>query len=335
MKKLIAIALVLTLVLSMGAFAFAVDVNNGTIAIEKNYKLINEGTVSPAETFNFTITSYLETEYGNAVPEFGSGGAFSIPFNQSDATLADAIKSGTITLPNYTKVGVYTYLVNETLGSTAGVKYDTRQLLLKVYVINGVGGLEVGGVALREVTFENDVAIEGDKVTGFENEFSAGNLSIYKAVTGNMGEMDRYFDVTVTLTGPTDKQMASVPVTIGGGSSAENPTTVTFTANEATVNLKIKHDETITIENLPYGVTYTVEETAPGYGYDTPLYEFSDEGENKLIDNGSETVEITNNKETQINTGINLDNLPYVLILVGAAAGLVAFTIKKRPSRDE
>ena len=41
-------------------------------------------------------------------------------------------------------------------------------------------------------------------------------------------------------------------------------------------------------------------------------------------------VDIVNNKGTEINVGVTLDNLPYVFTLVMALGGLVVFVLRKR-----
>ena len=65
MKKFVAILLTLMLVLGIGAAvaegaeAPTTYEDMKTITITKNYELTNEGTVSPAETFHFTIAANL------------------------------------------------------------------------------------------------------------------------------------------------------------------------------------------------------------------------------------------------------------------------------------
>ncbi|HZK00491.1 MAG TPA: hypothetical protein VFC79_10800, partial [Tissierellaceae bacterium] len=94
-----------------------------------------------------------------------------------------------------------------------------------------------------------------------------------------------------------------------------------------TVTFKVTHNSTVTIANIPYGVGYVVSE-------DSGDYTATISGGTGSISQASQSVDIVNNNDTIIETGINLDNLPYILILVGAAVGLVAFTMKRRLSDD-
>lgn len=334
MKKLLSLALALILVLSMSTVAFA---ENQDASFSKTYKITNPETINPAETFTFTYTAYQITDSNKnltvaqmpAIPastvEFGAGKATTVGFVQSvNVALSEVQWPG---------VGVYYYEVKETAGSTAGVAYDGTTAYLKVTVAyeESTNTYYTAFVTLN-LADENNDGITDSKSAGFVNEYSAGNLSIKKTVTGNMGDQSAYFEVYVTLTGVTGETYAdSYEVT--GGSYTDNPKTIKI--GERTTFF-LKHNDTITIKNLPYDVTYTVEEkdyTAEANGgYDAAKYEFSDNA--MLIDTDSDNVTITNNKGTVVDTGISMDSLPYVMLLAVACIGMVAFVSKKRMARD-
>jgi len=178
-------------------------------------------------------------------------------------------------------------------------------------------------------------AEDGDKADKFPNEYSAGSLAIAKVVTGNMGDKEKYFKVTVTLTGEKEKNYAT-SYSVTGGSYEENPEIIEI---GIPTDFYLKHDDTITIKNLPYGVTYTVAEadyTKDEEGnddYDKAAYTLSDG--NCKIDSASDTVTITNNKDMDIDTGVILDNVPYVLLLACVFGGMSVFFAKKRSSREK
>ena len=107
----------------------------------------------------------------------------------------------------------------------------------------------------------------------------------------------------------------------GGGSYDSNPTSIAIDT-EATFHLK--HGETLSIANLPYGVSYTVTETA-AEGYTT-----TKEGDSGSINAPAQTAAFTNDRTTTVDTGITTDSLPYVLLLgIVVLAGAVLF-IKRR-----
>lgn len=59
-----------------------------------------------------------------------------------------------------------------------------------------------------------------------------------------------------------------------------------------------------------------------------PVYDYSDKG--KTIDSASDSVTITNEKEGEVDTGVVLNNMPYILVLAVLAAGVAVFIIRKR-----
>ena len=59
-----------------------------------------------------------------------------------------------------------------------------------------------------------------------------------------------------------------------------------------------------------------------------PVYDYSDKG--KTIGSTSDSVTITNEKEGEVDTGVVLNNMPYILVLAMLAAGVAVFIIRKR-----
>ena len=100
--------------------------------------------------------------------------------------------------------------------------------------------------------------------------------------------------------------------------------------------IRIKNSETITLSNIAAGTTYTVTEAdyttegEEGKGYDVPVYTFSDDT-NKRIDSGdADTVKIVNNKGVPVDTGISLDNAPYLLLLAVVLVAGTVLVLKRR-----
>ena len=333
MKKLLALALTLVMVLSLSVTAFAegphTDMNSVTISM--TYEATNTGTTSPEETFQFTIAKASVTDAADGItqenmplPTIGS-----VQYAAGDAGKeATKEKDVTITLPEYTSLGIYTYTVTATPGTTAGVAYWAKPIKLVVTVIEQNGKVRVAAIHTEDE--------DGQKSDAITNTYSAGSLAVTKNVTGNMGDRNKYFKITVTLTGEARKTYAnSYPVS--GGSKLVNGTgdAAASTISIGTpTDFYLKHGETFTIENLPYGVTYTVVEDdyRQSDKYDAAQYEFSDN--QKKIDSNSDTVTITNNKGVDVDTGIALDSLPYVLLLAVSVVGMAAFVMKKRAERE-
>lgn len=320
---LLASAMVLTM--STAVFASAEEktstsayTDHETVTIQKKYKLTNEGTISPAETFTLEQVGAGRVTDGEATSAPALGTITGAAYAVSGATTAGAIEDITVNLPVYESVGIYEYTLKEVAGTTAGVTYYGNNIKLVVTVIQG----DNGKLRVAAVHTEDE---DGTKSDTFENIYSAGQLNVSKTVTGNLGDENKYFEFKVTLTGENGKTYGT-SYAVTGGSATSNPTSIEI-GEETTFQLK--HGETLHIANLPYGVTYAVTETA------ADDYTTAKTGDKGTINAASTTAAFTNNKTGEIDMGVNLDNVPYILVLavVVIAAGTV-FAFKKRKGQN-
>lgn len=325
-KRLFACLLALTMMLGLSATAFAAETagkvqkpaNGGTVTFEKEYKLVGDG-ISPAETFKFTIAKAGVENGGVDAESQGTPTVGDVAYGEKGATTAGNKEKVTVTLPTYTSVGVYSYTITETKGTTAGVAYDSVPVTMKVTVIDNNGVLEIAAVSFTKAGKKL-----GDEAA-FTNTYTANKLSISKTVAGNLGDKSKYFDFTVTLTGEEGKTY-TLPATITGGSDkSEKKESVTISG---TTTFKLKHGDTITIENLPAGVTYKVEEATPSD------YTAKSTGADGTMDAEAKTAAFTNTKTGDIDTGVYLDNLPYILVFAGVLAIAAVFVVRRRRFED-
>lgn len=326
-----------------------------TVTIKKNYQVNGaDGAKSPAETFQFTkatLAYVANTKYNDAAAVDTEK-----PVEDSMGILGD-VKSITITGPSYIEgengekditavitaanyksvgVGTYIYTFQETAGDTAGVTYDNNQYKLYVNVVNGdtAGTYKIGGAYVKKPG-------EIPKVQHIVNTYQSGNLKITKTVTGNMRDKNKVFDVNVTLT-VADGKKVKAPVTITTtDTDLGNPTTIAagaWSGNKA-VTLHVKDGTTVELKNLPVGVSYAVEETE----YSDYTTSYTKNGKDisgaptstAVRADATDTVVIKNHKDTTVDTGVIISNLPYILILAAVAAGLVLFAAGKKRRADE
>ncbi len=340
-KKFLSIALALVLALSMGTVAFAAgesgtdDTYDGedmtTITFTKNYERTNDGTISPAETFSFSQPECIDVQNAgvnvtkeNAPTGFVIGTA---EYSAGDAGVdGKKTKKITITLPTYTAVGVYTYKFHETVGTTAGVTYYGNDIILKVTVIERDGKVRVA--AVHTEAGANGKKDDGSKKDSFENTYSAGTLKVKKVVEGIMGDKDKKFTVKVAFTAP-DGKTVNAPITYMEDGETKS---IDVNGSTATAEIKLKNDEEITFNNIPYGVTYTVvENDYSGENYKTTYaYNDVDKNTNNIVDTAMESVTITNSKGGTIDMGVYQDSMPYVLLLAVVGVGAIVFFTKKK-----
>ena len=201
---------VLSISLAMGVSimpAFAAQVQGppyedmSRVYLTKNYELANTDTISPEETFTFTIDPVTVTDAsdgikaGDYMPIVGD-----VTYAQGEAGSASKTKKIEIKLPEYDSVGVYTYIIHEAAGNSAGVTYYGDAILLRVTVIEQDGKLRIAAVH----TEDPESTGEGKK-DDFDNLYSAGELEVHKDVEGIMGNKEKYFEFTVQLTGEEGK----------------------------------------------------------------------------------------------------------------------------------
>lgn len=319
---------VLSIALAMGVSVMPAFAASGetyadmdSVVIKKNYELANEGTFSPAETFSFDIEADNVTDASDDItpenmpmPTIGT-----VSYLRGEAGSTTKTKKIEIKLPEYDSVGVYTYIIHEAAGNSAGVTYYGDAILLRVTVIEQDGKLRIAAVH----TEDPESTGEGKK-DDFDNLYSAGELEVHKDVEGIMGNKDKYFEFTVQLTGEEGKTYQD-SYAITGGSYDANPASIEIKPGETTeATIYLKDGDTIHIENLPYGVEYKVSET-PVADYVTT--ETGTEGE---VDGAVEQASFTNTKGGTVDAGVVLDSAPYLFTLTGAAGVGLLLTLRRR-----
>ena len=175
---LLASAMVLTM--STAVFASAEEktststyTDHETVTIQKKYKLTNEGTISPAETFTLEQVGAGRVTDGEATSAPALGTITGAAYAVGGATTAGAIEDITVNLPVYESVGIYEYTLKEVAGTTAGVTYYGNNIKLVVTVIQG----DNGKLRVAAVHTEDE---DGTKSDTFENIYSAGQLNVSK-----------------------------------------------------------------------------------------------------------------------------------------------------------
>lgn len=360
MKKALSLILALVMLMSFSAVAFA-DGTTTTLVDTASVSIIKAFNVDAqidAQTFNYKVefdasSSSYDTDTYTTLPTYTEN--FEISF-AAIASKSDNTASYTYTLPSLNRTGTYVYKISEVVPATkvAGVEYDTTPVYMVITVLTD------------GTNFFKYVSLHEDSPTGaklaanapaFTNTYEATSevhqpdpdpekpvpspnlttsLSLKKEVGGNSGDKGKYFDFTVTFTLP-DGTVAPHDVVISGGSYTSNPTSASYTNGVATVSLKLKNNDTITFGSVPVGTTYIITETTPtdytatatGFTKNTSAGKV----EASVVKDQIHNEIITNINDQEIPTGVSLDSLPYVIMLVTVAAAAMLIVLKKKANR--
>lgn len=349
LKKLFAgvVAAAMIATMSFPAFAARPTPNvgaNGLVTITKNYKVVgSEEKKAPAETFNFTVTPGATVNGAEKTVEKSE--ATTIPAmaaNSDEKTVAFTALTedgtGTFTVDvanlNITKPGIYYYTVTETPSNTAGVDYAADPMIMVItagYADDGEDSTLSYWVGLHDSKEFNN------KNKPFENTYTAGSLKVTKKVTGSLGNKDKKFNIDVTFTAPAGKTVNSTITYVNNGEKTIAPAAwklnTTTNKYEATVTVELAHKESVQFNNIPKDVTYIVEEQDYSREEYTATYEETTKAGTITSDVKSTTITNKRGDDT-IDTGVILDNAPYILMLAVVAGGAMTLVIKKRREEE-
>lgn len=297
---------------------------------------VNASAAVSAELFKVYTTTATTTPKEDLMMKLQSSSATDL---RVDSTIkADNIPAITLTkdktsdkfvignLDALNDIGNFHYVFKEEDAGTAGVVYYTGEVYVDVLCSYGTTGAIEQSVVVYTKKGE-------EKTESITNAFNAGKLTVSKDVAGSLGDKTKTFTVEVKFN-TTKTVRNDITYTVGNEnktiSAGENGWTGT-----QTVRIDLKHGESITFNNVPYDVTYSVaEESYAADGYkatyklnsaDPTDTAVSDEA----MDSATETVAITNTKNGSTPTGVIMTIAPYALMVVLAGAFAVVFLTRR------
>ncbi len=347
MARILCAILTLALAFSLMAMSAAADPDPKVASFTVDLDVT--GDKNPTVTFAYTIAGpeCISEPAGTTTTGYVTGSAPTIGEAAFAAETAQKTVNVDFNATVFNVPGAYRYTITATDPAVAGVELGDTTIYLDVYVSQSDcegHGLEYTYVFHTDSEAEAFAELaEGKKITGVTNTYASYDLTVSKAVTGNQGDINKYFKLTVTAELPDGKAYpygeTAYTVDITGAeanptasastiySEMTNPATVTATELAAGVDFYLKNGQSIVIEGLPNGATYSVTEANEGY---TQSPEGAIAG---AIGGAAATAAFTNNKQGTIPTGVVLGTVSGIALLAGGAFGIVA--IKRRKNGED
>ena len=358
MKKLISMLLLCALVLSLGAVAaFADGEGEGETPADtaatlssladakltKDLEVADGIDISDVNTFKFSFTAKGSDTAAAADHPAIAEQTVTVGTQSGGHAYGELAMDKVFTIGDFTHAGEYVYTVKEVAGDNKNTTYDETEYTVHVYVINDGESLKFDGITVEKAGGEKvdpTKETEEAKTTGFNfkntykediEDAENGVLTVTKSITGNYGDKTKTFPITVTLTLPSTA--AESDVALGDNSKG--------TLSGTTVTAELADGDSIVFTQLPAGTTFTVsEKQAANYegtiAGDLVTEVKGDAGEDittaqsQPVIKAGNTVKVTNNREDVIPTGVIINNLPYIVLVLVAVAGVVYLSMKKK-----
>lgn len=317
MKKTLKVLLALLLVFSLVTpAAFAAEEPE----VKKVYT-VGENVLSPEVTFEFKLEGVDPTADENVNGQPVVKGVEGLLKFKDDVNTLTFTEGGENTLPlevvkGTNAPGIYKYQVTETKGSVEGLVYDETEYTVYLYLLaDGTHQFVIyNGEEKATLDFTNVYAHE-------DEDGLLHKLTVKKEVKGNLGDKNKDFNFTITIT--PDETVAGQQFVVKKGT---DKVATLNSENNYTLEVTLKHDESVEVYGLSENDKYRVVEAEYNKDGYTTTGEVTDA---TAMGKADATVTVTNNAEQEIPTGIIENIAPFVLVLVAAVAfGFVYF--KKR-----
>lgn len=359
-KRITSILLVLVLVFALGtvsAFAEGATLYDFDGAVMSKELHVADGVaIDDVDTFAFSVAAQDGT--GTTAAEAAAGlksESVSIGVEKQDSgdlavgnvPFSDIFKDAAA----FPHAGEYVFKVTETTAAFKTVDGTiTKELTVndkgeeytvRLYVVNGDDGLEYKGVTVANKAGDkvDPIPGEGETVSGFnfENTYTelvANPLEVSKSITGAYADKTKTFPITVEVTIPSTASESDIALDTEKSDASAKLEGKVVTAD-------LSDGGKIVFAQLPAGSTFVVKETQDSayQSKTTGFVKVEDEnyvagnvtkdGKDYITESGN-TVNIENNREDLVPTGVIIDNLPYALVLLLAVVGVAYLTLKKK-----
>ena len=337
-------------------FSFAAKDDAATpavgVAAKADHPTIGDLTVTVAKDASHDIatgytalsTVFTDSLLGNG---FNHAGEYIYVVSENGTDYTDTLDSSRANVyksMDYNSEGA-AYEVHVFVGNTdSGLAYqgvtvyrtDGTEGSKKVDPVPGTKDETYFQTTLSDFLFEN---VYTEEIKDPNNPTTFKAFTVTKSITGDLGDKSKEFTISITLSLPDNGKVTLNDVVMADGS----------TPTSATISADLADGGEIAFQKIPAGTTFVITETqADGYkSYVTGDFITADSGVdgegNKTYVAGDRTINsvatgisekgavtIENNLARQPDTGIVVNNLPFVLIVALALTGIVVFFVSNR-----
>lgn len=153
---------------------------------------------------------------------------------------------------------------------------------------------------------------------------STVTLTVTKTVTGNFGDKSKAFQFSMQVDGGNSFELIVNGTALAKGSQSD----YTFS---------LKDGENIVIEGMPVGKKIVLAETNAKQ-YTVSFNDTVETNRNYVNEKGltaDTNIDVVNYRDTQPDTGVFVDSLPYILIIACVAGVAALFLIRRRKKRED
>jgi hypothetical protein len=218
-------------------------------------------------------------------------------------------------------------------GLPMGVYYDIEEVPVTGYTVSATA--VNGTVDSDGCVYSSNFLTFNDASATFTNTFTPAeglDLTLSKIVTCNITSDENVFPFQITLTDAGGNPLSDRDIQV----VLPDKTTVYTTGEDGVLNIQLQDAQSAVIKDLPVGTQYAiVESKANSY---TTTFQVTGgsvtETGSKSVSGGLNTgedvtVQVTNEYINIVPTGVETENAPYVLLLIGSAAALVLRTASR------
>ena len=304
--------------------------------------VIPEGSAIPSATFKFQaegVTSDAPTA-SIADISFGSTSPYKEVKAENGTLAYEFTEKAPVKFGTFLHAGVYEYTVKEVKDIYKGdgtFIYSDDIYTLSVYVANKSNGY----LYVKSITAKKDNTKQPEII--FTNTFQkSASLTIEKKTEGLMADKSKAFDFTIKFSAPALSSQTDFSGNIDGEE-------ILCTLDKE-IPFKLKDGQKLVFKNLPVGTRYIVTEKGAEDGY-TPMVSVIENGiklEDKYTNECSDLSSVKNNPYgnlvgeknnyvTFVNshqdvpiTGININNLPFFVMIAVTVIAFAALALFKR-----